>query len=695
MSNISAKEQTPIPQISMATGQISLENRESTICEGCRHFKTRLFDPSPFERVSFTIHKNFAELSLCADTVCDLCKYIRRQLCYHSSNYETYTYSDDDFQDVHKSITVSLYVFNYKKSPDSHTNIETRGWQFFLGGWPGPSNNEASKRWVKDRSINRRYIGDDLSLHRLLTVSQAWLTTCIAEHRKCEPQAGKEYTFRPTRLLAVGQTGQHSIRLVLSKDLSENKKIDYTALSYCWGNAMNAACTTAENLPERLVEISLSSLPKTLQDAVDITRALHVEYLWVDALCILQVKEGDNKDWEREVVTMGKVYKHSLVTIAASGATDSSVGCYHRREASRWPVQSYHLFDENREPGPNNPVIMEPTLPNWNVAVEHSALSKRGWVLQERMLASRTLFWTPDGLFWGCTELNASECQPELLYSNRKYPLLHELVKSVADGSSWRSRDEQKEWVNVVEEYSQKSLTVLTDKLPAVAGLGTEVSKLTGKEFLNGIWKNNIVKELAWVADFSVLGRDDVVSPQVARIRGLPTWLWASVHQKLHFKPGRHGSSCKELVTILSIDSNQMRVRSRLGSINVTKATYKVALSYEVVYHPTQCTFRPVRNATEENLYSDENEFAVVDTIEDTLPGYGGTMRCVQWIEWEDDMRPTRREQGSNSPSYHRVTGAIILSPVDEGNGVYRRIGWLEVVDDRFFEEELKSISLV
>jgi|SRR5690242_3956861 len=95
-------------------------------------------------------------------------------------------------------------------------------------------------------------------------------------------------------------------------------------------------------------------------------------------------------------------------------------------------------------------------------------------------------------------------------------------------------------------------------------------------------------------------------------------------------------------------------------------------------------------------LYHDEQEFAVMDTIEGTLPRNGGTVRCLQWIRWVDHLRPIERDQqGSNSRSYYTVTGAIILFPVDEENHIYHRIGWLEVVDDHFFEEEFKSISLI
>lgn len=411
----------------------------------------------------------------------------------------------------------------------------------------------------------------------------------------------------------------------------------------------------------------------------------------------MQVKEGENEDWHREFPNIGKIFRHSLFTVAASGAESSSVGCFYRREASRWPVQDYFLVDENRPPGPDNPVILEATLPNWNVAVEHSALAKRGWVLQERMLASRTLFWTEDGLFWDCSELNASEYEAKLLYSNRKFPMLHELVESVKE-HKYNSRYEQKVWTNVLEEFSQKALTVVTDKLPAIAGLGSELSRLTGQEFEMGVWKHNLVQELAWVADFSVLGKNIPVDPQAARLPKTPSWSWASTHQKLHFKPARYGREYEELVTIdlvsvpsVSVNAQQLRVRGRLGELRVRKRRTRIALSYELVYHPTRCTFEPIRAEPDEDSYN-KKEVAVLDTLADALPEEGGTIRCLRWMRWKDHIRDWRFKR--EIPPY-KVTGALTVSQVDKKEKIYRRIGWLEVVDDDCFKEENETIILV
>jgi hypothetical protein len=46
-----------------------------------------------------------------------------------------------------------------------------------------------------------------------------------------------------------------------------DKRGHYAALSYCWG-AANSFVTTSETIHERLNGFSLSSLPRTLREAV-------------------------------------------------------------------------------------------------------------------------------------------------------------------------------------------------------------------------------------------------------------------------------------------------------------------------------------------------------------------------------------------------------------------------------------------
>ena len=58
----------------------------------------------------------------------------------------------------------------------------------------------------------------------------------------------------------------------------------YTVLSHCWGkNPQQIQLTklTEETLKQG---ITLSSLPKTFQDAIVVTRIFQIRYIWIDSL---------------------------------------------------------------------------------------------------------------------------------------------------------------------------------------------------------------------------------------------------------------------------------------------------------------------------------------------------------------------------------------------------------------------------
>jgi hypothetical protein len=54
-------------------------------------------------------------------------------------------------------------------------------------------------------------------------------------------------------------------------------------------------------------------------DAIKIARWLRLQYLWVDAFCIVQ---GDLDDWQKEAVRMADIYAGAYITIAATRAPD-------------------------------------------------------------------------------------------------------------------------------------------------------------------------------------------------------------------------------------------------------------------------------------------------------------------------------------------------------------------------------------
>jgi hypothetical protein len=106
------------------------------------------------------------------------------------------------------------------------------------------------------------------------------LATEAAQHRypsACLAKLNPE--TMPKRLLEVSIEGD-VVRL-----LDVTKAHKYAVLSYCWGGDQKTKTITS-NLMQHKHGINVQTLPQTIQDAIDVTRRLRLEYLWVDALCM-------------------------------------------------------------------------------------------------------------------------------------------------------------------------------------------------------------------------------------------------------------------------------------------------------------------------------------------------------------------------------------------------------------------------
>jgi hypothetical protein len=109
---------------------------------------------------------------------------------------------------------------------------------------------------------------------------RTWLHSCNIRHRNFSELAnvGSE-TVMPTRLLKI-EPESDTVYLV-----EPTKPHSYALLSYCWGGNQDTK-TTVSNLSSYRREIRISTLPQTSRDAIDVTKLLRIEYLWVNALCM-------------------------------------------------------------------------------------------------------------------------------------------------------------------------------------------------------------------------------------------------------------------------------------------------------------------------------------------------------------------------------------------------------------------------
>ena len=194
----------------------------------------------------------------------------------------------------------------------------------------------------------------------------------------------------PTRVIDVGDYTNPRLRLLDGDDRTGR----YIALSHCWGkfDESHKVCTYRHNIQELRQHIDYDSLPKTFQDAVRVTWALNIRYLWIDSICIIQ---DDGEDWEAESGRMEDVFSLAYCILAASSAKSSTDGFLRNRE----PRQCLTIHTPKC-----GTIYICKAIDNFHLDVEQGELNKRGWVLQERALSHRTIHFTSTQVYWECGE---------------------------------------------------------------------------------------------------------------------------------------------------------------------------------------------------------------------------------------------------------------------------------------------------
>lgn len=221
------------------------------------------------------------------------------------------------------------------------------------------------------------------------TILLDWLEECNKHHQNCK-SLNDPGARLPTRLIEVGKTGETSVRLYETKP---DDALEYLALSHPWGSDRSSHfCTYPENLGHHLQGILLEDLPQTFQDAVEATRSLKKRYLWIDSICIIQ---GPNGDFNEQAKHMERVFRQAYCVLAASCARSQQDGFMKPRDERICLKIHQHLSSRP-------PIYACEFIDDFQQHALDSHLNKRGWVLQERALARRTIFFTGKQTYWEC-----------------------------------------------------------------------------------------------------------------------------------------------------------------------------------------------------------------------------------------------------------------------------------------------------
>ncbi|KXH36815.1 serine/threonine protein kinase-44 [Colletotrichum salicis] len=240
-----------------------------------------------------------------------------------------------------------------------------------------------------------------------IAVLSTWMRVCDDTH-DCSPTSND--TFLPTRVIDVRSEGSESCQL-LCADRGQTNPGKYLALSHRWGapDQHKKFCTLKENLGSFKEDIKITELPQTFQDAIKVTRSLGIGYLWIDSLCIVQ---DDPRDWERESRLMEQVYSSAYATLAASCASGTEDGFLRSRPGRRCVTLesdrgSYYVCE---------------SVDDFGRDIEQGELNKRAWILQERALSRRTIYFSENQTYWECGR--GVRCETMTKMRNRKASFL-------------------------------------------------------------------------------------------------------------------------------------------------------------------------------------------------------------------------------------------------------------------------------
>ncbi|KAH7378382.1 heterokaryon incompatibility protein-domain-containing protein [Phaeosphaeria sp. MPI-PUGE-AT-0046c] len=174
-----------------------------------------------------------------------------------------------------------------------------------------------------------------------MRLARYWLEDCLLTHEHCALAHDPTWPpVLPSRVVDVSDLLKP--RLLATHGIQDK----YLTLSYCWGQGKRLL-TTSMSYDRFQQELPLDDrLPSTFRDAFKVTKALGYNYIWIDALCILQDDPGDVR---REMSRMGDIYRRSAITIFGSNGDSTDSGLFTSRDRVTHPsVQSlWRIFCAN------------------------------------------------------------------------------------------------------------------------------------------------------------------------------------------------------------------------------------------------------------------------------------------------------------------------------------------------------------
>lgn len=344
---------------------------------------------------------------------------------------------------------------------------------------------------------------------------------------------------------------------------------------------------------------------------------------------------------------MADVYSNAYIVIAANRSSDTTGGCFHKRAARinaplHVPIMGNMecVYATPLSPGDHSPPLEFRSEP----------LSRRGWALQERTMAQRTLHYNHRQIYFECACGIEAEDGYLTMGSREEYesPLCT--------------------WYALLEQFTGRELSKATDKLPAMSGWAKKLQKEIDAEYIAGLWSNDMMRGMAWWAcDSSERKPEEYTGP---------SWSWTSYRDVLWERPFSEEFSrvvdwhvdLKELANPFGqVRDAHIRIRGPVVAIKQS------SLERYLAEHESGEEMAPNPRG-----HISETELAEWSTLQFDYESYA---KSEEWRNW--DLRTILLGRFEGEENYF-VHGLVFKEAGCAGSsGKMERVGWIRFTDSR------------
>ncbi|KAH7383880.1 heterokaryon incompatibility protein-domain-containing protein [Pyrenochaeta sp. MPI-SDFR-AT-0127] len=493
----------------------------------------------------------------------------------------------------------------------------------------------------------------------------------------------------PARLIDV--QNHHELRIVETSSLQRSDQ-NFAALSYVWGtNQTFVLLNTTKDL--LATGFHVEQLPRTIQDAVTVTRRVGLRYLWVDALCIMQ---DSNEDKARELPKMRLIYKCAAVTVVAAVAKSATEGfLHHMQDQIAYlikPVSIPYRVQDSSD-AQTNVILSYPA----DYKRSKDPINDRAWTFQELLLSTRAILFS----YRGVQTIDRINIPSADGMTSGKDPQLPSLPWSGQMFSLATNPENARQiWLATRGEYSRRNLSFQGDKLLAIAAVAEELGQKYKSKYLAGMWERDLAMDIQWSCprDQNISEGDFIRRPR-AEVCVAPSWSWASVD-----------ASVEDFVHVWEEEGEKggEGIKDSLGFEVISCEVELVDPDFEygavksgiLVVKGRLCSFiwRPHEDDDFHKAFESDGflaRAAETDIQDCTELKYGEATIDALDPELQDDVEvvclATRLIE--NVPGRDDVEGLMLL-PVNEEK--YRRVGFFKINSPIVFEKcEVEKISIV